>query len=83
MHFIKLFSVALFAVVATAAPAPQVSVDTGAIQALSQDLQAACSSISGTLDNVSGEFSSVESSFVGDAAVSALLFTMASLSGLC
>ncbi|KAL3442367.1 hypothetical protein BJX65DRAFT_287052 [Aspergillus insuetus] len=72
MQFSKILTTAFLAVAATAAPAPapQVSVDFGAIQAFSQHLQAICNEIQANLASASGEFNNVIGGFQGDAAQS-------------
>ncbi|KAJ0415444.1 hypothetical protein BJY00DRAFT_293580 [Aspergillus carlsbadensis] len=72
MYFSKILTTAFLAVAATAAPAPapQVSVDFGAIQAFSAHLQNICNEIQANLASASGEFNSVIGGFQGEASQS-------------
>ncbi|KAL2787782.1 hypothetical protein BJX66DRAFT_310121 [Aspergillus keveii] len=71
MQFSKILTTAFLAVAATAAPAPQTySVDFGAIQSFTSNLQTICSQIQGNLANAAGEFNYVISGYQGDASQS-------------
>ncbi|KAL2841048.1 hypothetical protein BJY01DRAFT_217955 [Aspergillus pseudoustus] len=71
MYFSKLIPAALFAALATAAPAPQsVSVDYAQIQAFSQNLQGICSNIDSSLSSASGDFNNLIGGFQGSASQS-------------
>jgi hypothetical protein len=70
MQFSKILTTAFLAVATTAAPAPQTySVDFGAIQSFTSNLQTICSQIQGNLANAAGEFNYVISGYQGDASV--------------
>ncbi|KAL2813428.1 hypothetical protein BJX63DRAFT_394412 [Aspergillus granulosus] len=71
MYFSRIIPATLFAVLATAAPAPApqtVNVDYAAIEAFRANLQGICSNIDASLSGASGEFNGLIGGFSGDTA---------------